>query len=104
VCAPIIATGAPWYPPHMWSGSAMRLTACVVAACLVGISCRQAAAPARDQTAPETTAPKARVLEVGDPAPDFSLPGTDGKQYSLSTYRGRQTVVLAWFAKAFTEG
>jgi peroxiredoxin Q/BCP len=40
---------------------------------------------------------------VGDLAPDFSLPGTDGKQYSLSSYRGRQTVVLAWFTKAFTE-
>jgi peroxiredoxin Q/BCP len=88
----------------MWGGSTMHLNACVVAACLIGISCRQAAAPAADQTATETTAPKARVLEVGDLAPDFSLPGTDGKQYSLSSYRGRQSVVLAWFAKAFTEG
>jgi len=82
----------------------MRLNVCVVAACLIGLSCRQAAAPAGDQTAPETRTPTARVLEVGDLAPDFSLPGTDGKQYSLSSYRGRQTVVLAWFAKAFTEG
>jgi peroxiredoxin Q/BCP len=41
---------------------------------------------------------------VGDQAPDFSLPGTDGNQYTLASYRGQQTVVLAWFAKAFTEG
>ena len=82
----------------------MRLNACIVAACLIGLSCRQAAAPAADQTAPVTPALKARVLEVGELAPDFSLPGTDGRQYSLSSYRGRQTVVLAWFAKAFTEG
>jgi hypothetical protein len=88
----------------MWGCSAMRLDACIVAACLIGTSCRQAADPAADQAAAETTAPKARVLEIGDPAPDFSLPGTDGKEYSLSSYRGRQTVVLAWFAKAFTEG
>jgi peroxiredoxin Q/BCP len=42
------------------------------------------------------------ALRVGDPAPDFSLPGSDGKTYRLSDYRGRQAVVLAWFTKAFT--
>lgn len=44
------------------------------------------------------------ALEVGDPAPDFSLPATDGKTYSLSQFRGKQAVVLAWFPKAFTRG
>jgi peroxiredoxin Q/BCP len=33
---------------------------------------------------------------VGDPAPDFELPGTDGKTYRLSDYRGRN-VVLAFY-------
>jgi thioredoxin-dependent peroxiredoxin len=42
-------------------------------------------------------------LKVGDQAPAFSLPGTDGKTHRLSDYRGR-TVVLAWFPKAFTGG
>ena len=102
--APIIATEGSWYPPLMSGWSTMRMAACIVATCLIGLSCRQAAAPAAEQNARETTAPTAPVLEVGDLAPDFSLPGTDGKQYSLSSYRGRQTVVLAWFAKAFTEG
>jgi hypothetical protein len=46
----------------------------------------------------------ARPLAVGDLAPQFSLPGTDGRQYSLESFRGRQAVVLAWFTKAFTEG
>ena len=41
---------------------------------------------------------------VGDPAPDFSLMGSDGKIHSLSEYRGRKAVVLAWFPKAFTPG
>jgi peroxiredoxin Q/BCP len=41
---------------------------------------------------------------VGDPAPDFSLMGSDGQPYSLSDYRGRKAVVLAWFPKAFTPG
>ena len=42
-------------------------------------------------------------LKVGDKAPEFSLPGTDGKTHSLSDYKGK-TVVLAWFPKAFTGG
>jgi thioredoxin-dependent peroxiredoxin len=42
-------------------------------------------------------------LKVGDRAPDFTLPGTDGKTYSLSQLKGR-TLVLAWFPKAFTGG
>ena len=42
-------------------------------------------------------------LKAGDQAPDFTLPGTDGKTYSLSQLKGK-TVVLAWFPKAFTGG
>jgi peroxiredoxin len=42
-------------------------------------------------------------LKVGDVAPDFTLPASDGKTYSLSKLRGK-TVVLAWFPKAFTAG
>ncbi|WP_397474177.1 peroxiredoxin [Pusillimonas sp.] len=44
------------------------------------------------------------ALEVGDRAPDFTLPGSDGGTYSLSDYRGKQAVVLAWFPKAYTYG
>ena len=43
------------------------------------------------------------VLKVGDMAPDFALPGSDGKIHKLSDYKGK-TVVLAWFPKAFTGG
>lgn len=46
----------------------------------------------------------AKELKVDDAAPDFSLPGSDGKVYKLSDYRGKQAVVLAWFPKAFTPG
>jgi peroxiredoxin Q/BCP len=35
-------------------------------------------------------------IDVGDVAPDFELPGTDGKTYRLSDYRGRN-VVLAFY-------
>lgn len=43
-------------------------------------------------------------LKVGDKAPDFSLPGSDGKTYSLSDFKGKKAVVVAWFPKAFTGG
>jgi peroxiredoxin Q/BCP len=43
-------------------------------------------------------------LKVGDPAPAFSLVGSDGRTYRLADYAGKQVVVLACFAKAFTSG
>lgn len=46
----------------------------------------------------------AAELKVGDPAPDFTLPGSDGETYTLSAFNDRQVVVLAWFPKAFTGG
>ena len=49
------------------------------------------------------TGAEAQGLKVGDIAPPFSLPGTDGKTHSLSDYAGTP-VVLAWFTKAFTGG
>ncbi|MFO0956275.1 MAG: peroxiredoxin [Isosphaeraceae bacterium] len=43
-------------------------------------------------------------LKVGDKAPEFTLKGSDGKTYSLSDFKGKKAVVLAWFPKAFTGG
>jgi len=43
-------------------------------------------------------------LRPGDSAPDFTLPGSDGRSYRLSDYKGRRAVVIAWFPKAFTGG
>jgi peroxiredoxin Q/BCP len=48
--------------------------------------------------------PASAELKVGDPAPDFSLQASDGKTYKLSSFKGKQAVVLAWFPKAFTQG
>lgn len=47
---------------------------------------------------------QAADLKPGDPAPDFELPGSDGKTYRLSDFRGKKAVVIAWFPKAFTGG
>jgi peroxiredoxin len=42
------------------------------------------------------------TLAIGAPAPDFTLPSTSGKDVSLSSFRGRQNVLLAFFPLAFT--
>ena len=46
----------------------------------------------------------AKDLKPGAVAPNFTLPGSDGKTYRLSDFRGKQVVVIAWFPKAFTGG
>ena len=44
------------------------------------------------------------VAKEGEKAPDFKLQGSDGKDYSLKQFAGKQAVVIAWFPKAFTGG
>ena len=48
-------------------------------------------------------APKTH-LKVGDAAPDFTLQGTDNKTYTLSEFKGKKNVVLAFYVLAFTGG
>jgi cytochrome oxidase Cu insertion factor (SCO1/SenC/PrrC family) len=74
----------------------LALTAIGVAASAFGQTPQPPQQPA---TPPQYSA----TLNVGDRAPDFKLPGSDGKTHSLSDYKGK-TVVLAWFPKAFTGG
>jgi peroxiredoxin len=40
--------------------------------------------------------------QVGDRAPDFTADSTSGKQVTLSSFRGNQSVLLAFFPLAFT--
>lgn len=51
-----------------------------------------------------TMAQAPAALKVGDMAPAFSAPGSDGKTHTLAESEGKQAVVLAWFPKAFTGG
>ena len=53
---------------------------------------------------PGASRARAAELKAGDAAPDFELPGSDGKVYKLSEFKGKRAVVLAWFPKAFTGG
>ena len=43
-------------------------------------------------------------LKVGDKAPSFKLMASDGKEYSLDQFKGKSTVVIAWYPKALTGG
>lgn len=55
-------------------------------------------------TQAQAQAPAQPTLKVGDVAPDFTLQASDGKTYKLSSFRGKQAVVIAWFPAAFTGG
>jgi peroxiredoxin Q/BCP len=46
----------------------------------------------------------ATSLEVGDKAPDFTLPDTEGNTVSLSALLRNGPVILAFYPKAFTPG
>ena len=52
----------------------------------------------------QTNVPASTTLKVGDKAPDFSLPSSDGGSVHLADFIGKSTVVLAFFPAAFTGG
>jgi cytochrome oxidase Cu insertion factor (SCO1/SenC/PrrC family) len=43
-------------------------------------------------------------IKVGDMAPDFTLMDQTGKKVSLSEFRGKKNVALAFYIFAFTGG
>jgi peroxiredoxin Q/BCP len=44
------------------------------------------------------------MVDVGEPAPEFTLTAGDGSTISLSDYRDKKWVVLHLFPAAFTGG
>lgn len=75
-----------------WSG------ALILAASAAGLTAQQ---PQRQEPRPE---PAKTHLKVGDVAPDFTLPSTAGGRVTLSEFRGKKNVVLAFYVLAFTGG
>lgn len=41
-------------------------------------------------------------LDVGDTAPDFTLPSTTGEKISLSAFRGKKMVLLEFYGADFS--
>ena len=52
----------------------------------------------------QATPPPKTSLKVGDMAPDFTLTATTGGKVTLSEFKGKSNVVLAFFPAAFTGG
>lgn len=48
--------------------------------------------------------PPPLALKVGDMAPDFTLPDDQGGKVTLSSFRGKKNVALAFYIFAFTGG
>jgi hypothetical protein len=48
------------------------------------------------------TAPVSLALEVGDKAPEFSLPATTGGKISLSQFRGKKLVLIEFYGADFS--
>ena len=48
-----------------------------------------------------TVSPEALALELGKPAPDFSLPAATGETINLRQFRGKEIVLLEFFGAAF---
>jgi peroxiredoxin Q/BCP len=77
-------------------------------ACSTLALAQQPAPVAAQQPAP----PPPPAVKVGEPAPDFTLPyrvpaadgRSEGKTATLSDYKGKQNVVLAFFPAAFSPG
>ena len=72
----------------------------LLAAGLAALGCTSATTPAPEpgKGAPLASAPLAAApaAKIGEPAPDFTLKGDDGKTVHLADLRGK-TVVLEWF-------
>ena len=44
------------------------------------------------------------ALQVGDKAPDFTIPGTTAEEIKLADYVGKKPVVVFFYIGAFTRG
>jgi peroxiredoxin len=55
-----------------------------------------------DATRPFSSPAKFAALDVGDKAPDFTLPSTNGEKISLSQFRGKKVVLLEFYGGDFS--
>lgn len=70
-------------------------------AVLLALSFLSFTSSAQDQQQPAIATTN---LKVGDVAPDFTLPSDQHSTVALSSFRGKKTVILAFYVLAFTGG
>jgi cytochrome oxidase Cu insertion factor (SCO1/SenC/PrrC family) len=70
----------------------------VLAAVVLGLFSAVGAGFAADEQAPTPT------VKVGSMAPDFTLRDQTGKEVALHDFRGKKSVVVAFYVFAFTGG
>jgi len=63
-----------------------------------------ASTAAQQKEAPKEAPPPAPKIKIGSRAPDFNLKDQNGNDVSLSSFRGKKSVVLAFYVFAFTGG
>lgn len=89
------------YDMECASVAAMRGALQLLAVSILACDGSQAA----QMSTPMTSQPSVSARPApGQPAPDFSAAATDDRSRALSDYKGKQTLVLAFFPKAFTGG
>jgi cytochrome oxidase Cu insertion factor (SCO1/SenC/PrrC family) len=72
----------------------------VLAVSLLGLLSRPTARAQQQQPPPVSHT----FLKVGDSAPDFTLRSDQGTTVKLSDFRGKKTVIAAFYVLAFTGG
>lgn len=76
---------------------------CLLAVLTISVAAQQTP-PVPAKPLPATPVAPKTHLKVGDAAPDFTLTDTAGKPIKLSDYKGKKSVVLAFYVLAFTGG
>ena len=59
---------------------------------------------AQKKDEPKQAVPPPPKIKVGSRAPDFTLKDQNGNDVSLASFRGKKSVVLAFYIFAFTGG
>lgn len=78
----------------------MKRMVATVSFLLLALSTLPFATQARDQQPAIATT----TLKVGEVAPDFTLPSDQNTVVSLSSFRGKKNVIVAFYVLAFTSG
>lgn len=77
----------------------MKRMVSMVATAVLALAALPFAAQAQNNAAITTT-----NLKVGDAAPDFTLPTDQRGSMTLSSFKGKKNVILAFYVLAFTSG